>query len=43
MFRGIMIFNGKFSIKEKILKRESLYNFAAIFGTLKIEKNKEKM
>lgn len=30
--------NGKFSMKEKILKGYSLYNFVTIFETLKIEK-----
>lgn len=38
MYHGIMIFNGKFSMKAKILKGDSLYNFTAIFETLKIEK-----
>lgn len=38
MYHGIMIFNGKFNMKEKILKGDSLCNFAAIFETLKIEK-----
>lgn len=38
MYHGTMIFNGKCSMKEKILKGDSLYNFEAIFETLKIEK-----
>lgn len=38
MYHGTMIFNGKCSMKEEILKGDSSYNFAAIFETLKIEK-----
>ena len=38
MYHGTVIFNGKFSMKEKILKGDPLYNFAAIFETLKIGK-----
>lgn len=38
MYHGTIIFNGKFSVKEKILKGDSLYNFAATFETLNIGK-----
>lgn len=38
MHHGTIIFNGKFSVKEKILKGDSSYNFAAIFETLNIGK-----
>ena len=38
MYHGTTIFNGKCSMKEEILKGDSSYNFAAIFETLKIEK-----
>lgn len=38
MYHGTIIFNGKFSVKEKILKGDSSYNFAAIFETLNIGK-----
>lgn len=36
MYHGTIIFNGKFSVKEKILKGNSSYNFAAIPETLNI-------
>lgn len=38
MYHGTIIFNGKFSVKEKILKGDFSYNCAAIFETLNIGK-----
>lgn len=38
MYHGTVIFNGKFSVKEKILKGDSSCNFATVFETLNVWK-----